>query len=218
MVMEAEHRMKYLFIDASENSTTAQTGAGSAFKQRTFDTNRNLAAVITDICDQMLADAGLSRQQLELLAVGTGPGSLTGLRVAAGFLRTMAMLLDRPIIGVDVFTWSLQTLRNAQVTGPVKIVQPTLIDKAFSVDACLPDIIFDGPQLIDRKAIIPADTTYALRGQISGLNAIKPTGEALHELINSSRPASPFGFSDILAVLPMYVIPSQAERKFEEKQ
>lgn len=210
--------MKYLFIDASENSTFAQIGDDNAFHHKIFDTNRNLAALITDICDQMLVEAAINRRQLDLLAVCTGPGSLTGLRVAAGFMRTLAMLLDKPVIGVDVFTWSLQTLKNEQITGPVRIVQPTLIDKAFEISATLPETTFNGPQLIDRKTIVPADDIYALRGQIKDLKAITPTPEALHEIITSSKPAQSADFSDILAVLPMYVIPSQAERKFEEKQ
>ncbi len=210
--------MNYLFIDASENATTAQTGVGEIVKNREFDTNRNLAALITEICDQMLADAGIRRHQLDLLAVCTGPGSLTGLRVAAGFMRTVAMLLEKPVIGIDVFSWSLQTLKQQGITGPVKIFQPTLIDKAFAIEACLPDISFPKPELVDRKAIQATENTYALRGQIKELNVVSPSPEALHQIITSCRPAASFGFADILEVLPMYVIPSQAERKFEEKQ
>lgn len=210
--------MNYLFIDASENSTTAQIGLSHNHVCKSFATDRNLAALITDICDQMLAIAGLDFKQLDLLAVCTGPGSLTGLRVAAGFMRTLAMLGQKPLAGIDIFTWSLQTLKDQGCGGNVRLVQPTLIDKAFEVCACLPDISFAKPGLIDKVGINNETGTYAIRGQIPGLNPLFPSDTALHRLLTSFASTRPFTFSDILEVLPMYVIPSQAERKFEEKQ
>lgn len=210
--------MNYLFIDASENSTTAQIGFSQNHVCKSFATDRNLAALITDVCDQMLAMAGFNFNQLDLLAVCTGPGSLTGLRVAAGFMRTLAMLGKKPLAGIDIFTWSLQTLQDQGHSGNVRLVQPTLIDKAFEVRACLPEICFDKPRLIDKAGISNETATYAIRGQIPGLQVLHPTDSALHKLLNRFDCTKPSTFSDILEVLPMYVIPSQAERKFEEKQ
>ena len=104
--------MKYLFIDASENLTHIQTGTENGFNAETIDTNRDFAAKITEICDNMLKNAGWEQKDLTHLIVCTGPGSLTGLRVADGFLRTLAMLLDIPLIGIDLFKWSIQTLSD----------------------------------------------------------------------------------------------------------
>ena len=125
--------MKYLFIDASENLTHVQTGTEKDFSARTIDTNRDFAAKITEICDNMLKEAGWEKEDLTHMVVCTGPGSLTGLRVADGFLRALAMLLNIPLIGIDLFKWSMQTLSDKGYNGEARLVMPTLIDKAFEV-------------------------------------------------------------------------------------
>lgn len=210
--------MNYLFIDASENHTIAQIGSAAACLTERFDTNRNLAALISEICEQMLKKGDLTRQQLDLFAVCTGPGSLTGLRVAAAFFRTLAMLKSKPLVGIDIFTWSLQTLLDQGYRGKVKLVLPTLIDKAFAVEATLPDLSFAKPRLIDKATIVKSADTFAIKGQIAGLAPLYPDEKSLHSLITNFDTTKEFTFNDILEVLPMYVIPSQAERKFEEKQ
>ncbi len=211
--------MKYLFIDASENCTHAQIGNGHQYLFRTFDTDRNLVAQITSICDQMLQEQTIRINELDMLAVCTGPGSLTGLRVAAGFLRTVAMFRELPIIGINLFEWSLQTLNERAETGKVNLVLPTLIDKAFLASGNIADLSFSGPELVERKSIIsPAHDLYAIRGMIPGLQGLTPSSSALDILIKSRQSKKSYNFSELLEVLPMYVIPSQAERKLEEKQ
>lgn len=48
----------------------------------------------------LLAEEGRDLRETRALAVGTGPGSFTGLRVAMSVAKGLAMALDRPIIGV----------------------------------------------------------------------------------------------------------------------
>ena len=49
---------------------------------------------------EALAAAGLKPAALDRIAVTTGPGSFTGLRVGLAFAKGMALALDRPCIGV----------------------------------------------------------------------------------------------------------------------
>jgi tRNA threonylcarbamoyl adenosine modification protein YeaZ len=51
----------------------------------------------------MLAEAGLSWPALDALAVTTGPGNFTGLRLAVAAARGLALALGRPAVGVSVF-------------------------------------------------------------------------------------------------------------------
>lgn len=207
--------MRYLFLDASENATTSQYGDESGFFSRRFDTDRNLGACVSKICDQMLAQAGRSFADLDLLAVCTGPGSLTGLRIAAAFFRTLALIGEKPISGIDIFSWSLKTMQMQGSSGKVSLVLPTLIDKAFVVDGDIDRQICQPPQLLTRNDV-SGPNTYSIRCDLPGLNRLEPSAEALNELIkNQSAKTS---FEDILSILPMYVIPSQAERKLEEKR
>lgn len=62
---------------------------------------RQHARLILPMIDSVLADTGLSRQQLDALAVGHGPGSFTGLRIAVGVAQGLAYALDIPVVTVS---------------------------------------------------------------------------------------------------------------------
>lgn len=58
-----------------------------------------LPALLVDTLDA----AGKSFSQIDAIAVGTGPGNFTGVRIAVAAARGLALALDRPAIGVTAF-------------------------------------------------------------------------------------------------------------------
>jgi tRNA threonylcarbamoyladenosine biosynthesis protein TsaB len=64
-----------------------------------------------------LQQAGLGFADLDLLAVVTGPGSFTGIRIGLAALRGMAMAAQKPLIGLSSFD-----LFAAPVTGGRNII------------------------------------------------------------------------------------------------
>jgi tRNA threonylcarbamoyladenosine biosynthesis protein TsaB len=59
------------------------------------------AASVLAAADELLAEARLAARDLEALAVGTGPGSFTGLRIGLAAARGLALGLDLPVAGVS---------------------------------------------------------------------------------------------------------------------
>ena len=51
--------------------------------------------------EDLLAQAGLARAQLDAVACGRGPGAFTGVRLAVAITQGLALALDRPAVGVS---------------------------------------------------------------------------------------------------------------------
>lgn len=64
---------------------------------------RGHAEALFPLIDRILAEAGVSYADLTRIAVCTGPGSFTGLRVGIAAARGLALGCDIPVIGVSRF-------------------------------------------------------------------------------------------------------------------
>jgi len=63
---------------------------------------RNIhAEVITVFVDGLLKEAGINYDQLDAVAVSSGPGSYTGLRIGVSTAKGLCFSLDKPLISVE---------------------------------------------------------------------------------------------------------------------
>lgn len=62
---------------------------------------RSRAVTVLADADELLRAAGRAPRDLDLLAVGTGPGSFTGMRIGLAAARGLALALDLPVAGVS---------------------------------------------------------------------------------------------------------------------
>ena len=77
----------------------ADAGGGRIADDSWTSAQRQSAELLPRALD-LLASAGRRLDEVTALAVGTGPGSFTGLRVALSLGKGLAFALDRPIVGV----------------------------------------------------------------------------------------------------------------------
>ncbi len=61
---------------------------------------RGLDAVLADVVAGVLERGGLASAEVDLLAVGLGPGSFTGLRVGLATVKGWAFASGKPIVGI----------------------------------------------------------------------------------------------------------------------
>ncbi len=81
--------------------------------------------------ERVLADAGITRRQIDGLAVSQGPGGFTGLRIGIATAAAWARSADTPVIGVS----TLEAL--AATTSIPGLVLPVLDAKRGEVAAAL---------------------------------------------------------------------------------
>ncbi len=65
--------------------------------------------------EALLAEAGLARKDLEVVAVGRGPGAFTGVRLGVSLAQGMALALDIPAVAVS--TLATLAMRAPMVEG-----------------------------------------------------------------------------------------------------
>src|SRR5690606_34390079 len=68
--------------------------------------------------DELLAHAGATYNELTRIAVTTGPGSFTGLRIGLSAARGLALALDVPVLGIP----SLLALSLTARCDPVAVL------------------------------------------------------------------------------------------------
>ena len=84
------------FDTATDVATSALVDDGEVLGERT-----SRAVTLLEDLDALVRQAGARTGDLQGLAVGTGPGSFTGLRVGLATARGLALALGLPVAGVS---------------------------------------------------------------------------------------------------------------------
>lgn len=93
--------MKLLAIETSTDACSAAVWIDGAVHERFELAPGQHSQLILNMVDAVLAEAGVALADLDALAFGRGPGSFTGLRIAAGVIQGLAYGVDRPVVPVS---------------------------------------------------------------------------------------------------------------------
>ncbi|MCW5588162.1 MAG: tRNA (adenosine(37)-N6)-threonylcarbamoyltransferase complex dimerization subunit type 1 TsaB [Legionellales bacterium] len=99
-------KLNILAIETSTDACSVALAQGHDIQEIFNLAPQQHAKIILPLIEELLKRTKVTRQQLDAIAFGRGPGSFTGLRLGAGIAQGLAFGLTLPVIGVS----SLQAL------------------------------------------------------------------------------------------------------------
>lgn len=90
-----------LALDSSTEACSCALSTPDGRFERYLVKPREHTRLILPLIEELLAEAGCRLTDLDVLAYGRGPGSFTGLRIAAGVVQGLAFGLDIPVVQVS---------------------------------------------------------------------------------------------------------------------
>lgn len=122
------------------------------------DIAKGHAEILFDRLDVLLARNGITHSNIERVAVTTGPGSFTGLRIGLSAARGLGVARKIPVLGIP----SLLALSLRVAAGRVAIFLDARREEAYFQTFSAPGVAEQGPRLMpieDVRAAIPKDAT-----------------------------------------------------------
>lgn len=93
--------MNLLALDTATESCSVALLMGDQLIERSEVMPRRHAEHVLPMAEAVLAEAGLSRSQLDGIATGRGPGAFTGVRLGVSVAQGLAAALDCPVVTVS---------------------------------------------------------------------------------------------------------------------
>lgn len=93
--------MKLLAFELSTEACSVAVHVDGQVRERFEIAPRRHAELALPWAEELLAEAGIARSQLDAIALGRGPGAFTGVRLAIALAQGVALALDRPLIPVS---------------------------------------------------------------------------------------------------------------------
>jgi tRNA threonylcarbamoyladenosine biosynthesis protein TsaB len=131
--------MKLLALETSTEACSAALWHDGRILVRFRHAPRLQTDLLLPMVEEVLAEAGLTLAQIDVLAYSRGPGAFTGVRIAAAAVQAMAFARDIPVVPVS----SLQSLAQ----GAWRVHGVTRVLSVF--DARMDEVYVGGYERVD---------------------------------------------------------------------
>jgi tRNA threonylcarbamoyladenosine biosynthesis protein TsaB len=94
---------------------------------------------LTVFIEQVFAEAKVSLQQIDAIAISKGPGSYTGLRIGVSTVKGLAFALQKPVIAVDTI-FSMANVAVQEYKGDISYLCPMIDARRMEVYCAIYDM------------------------------------------------------------------------------
>lgn len=151
--------MKLLAIETATEACSVAVHVDGAVIERFEIAPRRHTELTLPWAGQLLSEAGISRNQLDAVAISRGPGAFSGVRLAIAIAQGIALAIDRPLLALS----TLQVLAQRAPAGQDKVLA--------AIDARMGEVYTgrfvraDGQWQAQGAEQVQAPETVALDGQ-----------------------------------------------------
>ena len=231
--------MRILGIDtAMTTGSVALTEGEQVIAEYLLDIQATHSERLLPALDRLLQDTGSGGDDLDGIAVATGPGSFTGLRIGVATAKALAYTWRKPLIGVNVLEglafqvgfaskWvcSLVDARHDEVYGCLyeieNLPEAAISPKAGPVEAFVEEVL----EIAHGPICFTGDGARAYKDVISelaGERLVTPTSNSMYlrassiSLLGRERLLAGDGH-DPLTLAPMYLRLPEAQRRLQAR-
>ncbi len=129
------------FDAAGAGCSAAVWREGRIVARRSEAMQRGQAERLLPLIEETMAEAGLDYAELDAIAVTTGPGGFTGVRIGLATARGLALACRKPLLGVTCFEAVAAAVPAAERVGRLLVVvleskRADVYVQAFDADLC----------------------------------------------------------------------------------
>ena len=191
------------------------TARGETLAERSWVAGYRHGEELLARTEALLADAGVGRDDLGGLVVGTGPGAFTGLRVGIATVKALAYALRVPVAGVSTG----EALLTAAGRGRCVLLQPAgPSDRVLTRAGAAPVIVPGGqePDLRDDETLIAVDLDGRAPAEAIAAGAAARDGLGAALLRTGARRLAAGDVDDLATLAPEYVTLPRGVREVPE--
>ena len=130
-------------------------GTQTMFAQETLEMKRGHAEALMPLIARVMKASGRSYLDLERIAVTTGPGSFTGLRVGISAARGIGLAANKPVVGLTTLSAYVAPLVAEQQEQPIVAAIDARHDHVYF------QAVAGNGAVLMRPAIIPIEDAFA---------------------------------------------------------